>query len=377
LSFEEITDIVNKVFIEQKGIHSIIFLDPSNLEYNIKVLKRTKTMETNQITNNKIVTESDESSNHSSLGVPIRRLLNGILQIVLLIVIAITIIDWSIISELMKGENFEKSFFDLLCNIIPATIIFSVLSGLITLIISGVRVAAQWERGVVLRLGKFCGVRGPGIVYIVPFIDNVTFVDTRLLTLNIPSQQVITKDNVPAAVDGVLYFLVRETEQAVLTVQNYRFAVAQYAQAILRDVVGALTLDELLSEREQIQQRVAEIVEERIKGWGLHLDSIRLQDIEMPEDLKRIMSRQASAEREKRANITKSEGDKIAASNLAEAARIMATTSGAMKLRTLQTIDGLGTGQSNTVIMFPIELVESLEQLTETVKNLTNNNVEK
>ena len=153
----------------------------------------------------------------------------------------------------------------------------------------------------------------------------------------------------------------------MLSVQNYRFAVAQYAQATLRDVVGALTLDELLSEREQIQHRVAEVVEERIKGWGLHLDSIRLQDIEMPDDLKRIISRQASAEREKRANITKSEGDKIAASNLA-AAEIMATTSGAMKLRTLQTIDGLGAGQSNTVVMFPIELVEALDRLTDAMK---------
>jgi regulator of protease activity HflC (stomatin/prohibitin superfamily) len=236
------------------------------------------------------------------------------------------------------------------------------------LIVSGVRIAAQWERGILLRLGKFRGVRGPGIVYVVPFIDSIQFVDTRLLTLNIPSQQVITKDNVPASVDGVLYVMVNEAEKAVLSVQNYRFAVAQYAQATLRDVVGALTLDELLSEREQIQKRVAEVVEERIKGWGLHLDSIRLQDIEMPDDLKRIMSRQAAAEREKRANITKSEGDKIAASNLAAAAEIMATTSGAMKLRTLQTIDGLGAGQSNTVVMFPIELVEALNRLTDAMQ---------
>ncbi|MDR0337432.1 MAG: SPFH domain-containing protein, partial [Planctomycetaceae bacterium] len=324
-------------------------------------------MESSKVVNSKTLNESDESSNnHSSLGVPVRRLLNGVLQIILVITLGLAMIDWSIISKLMKGESIESSF-GLLYNIVSAIIIFSILTGLITLIVSGVRVAAQWERGVVLRLGKFCGVRGPGIIYVVPFIDSVTFVDIRLLTLNIPSQQVITKDNVPAAVDGVLYFLVREAEQAVLTVQNYRFAVAQYAQATLRDVVGALTLDELLSEREQIQQRVAEIVEERIKSWGLHLDSIRLQDIEMPEDLKRIMSRQASAEREKRANITKSEGDKIAAANLAEAARIMATTSGAMKLRTLQTIDGLGTGQSNTVVMFPIELVESLDRFNETI----------
>lgn len=305
---------------------------------------------------------SDASSNmhHASLGRPVRALLNGVGLIVWGGFVAAIFVDW----KAMTVDNNMDS-------LIVAFIIFIVPAALWFLFVSGVRIAAQWEKGILLRLGKFCGVRGPGVVYVIPFIDSIQFVDTRLLTLNIPSQQVITKDNVPASVDGVLYFLVKEAEKAVLSVQHYRFAVAQYAQATLRDVVGALTLDELLSEREQIQQRVAEIVEERIKGWGLHLDSIRLQDIEMPEDLKRIMSRQASAEREKRANITKSEGDKIAASNLAAAAEIMATTSGAMKLRTLQTIDGLGAGQSNTVVMFPIELVESLDRLSEAMKTLT------
>ena len=233
--------------------------------------------------------------------------------------------------------------------------------------VSGVRVAAQWERGVVLRLGKFLTIRGPGILYIIPFIDNIRFVDLRLLTLNIPSQQVITKDNVPAAIDGVLFYLVSDPEKAVIEIQDYAFAIAQYAQATLRDVVGGLSLDELLSEREQIQRQIAEIVEQRISNWGLHMDSIRLQDIEMPEDLKRIMSRQASAEREKRATITKAEGDKIAAVNLAGAAAIMEQTPGAMKLRTLQTIDGLGAGPSNTVIMFPIELTETVKKLVESL----------
>jgi len=252
-------------------------------------------------------------------------------------------------------------------RVIAAAVPEVVFAILWAILVSGVRVAAQWERGVVLRLGKFLTVRGPGIVYIIPFIDNVRFVDLRLLTLNIPSQQVITKDNVPAAIDGVLFFLVSNPEKAVIDIQDYAFAIAQYAQATLRDVVGGLSLDELLSEREQIQQRIAEIVEQRISNWGLHMDSIRLQDIEMPEDLKRIMSRQASAEREKRATITKAEGDKIAAVNLAAAAAIMEQTPGAMKLRTLQTIDGLGTGPSNTVIMFPIELTDTVKKLVESL----------
>jgi regulator of protease activity HflC (stomatin/prohibitin superfamily) len=233
------------------------------------------------------------------------------------------------------------------------------------IVVSGIRVAAQWERGVVLRLGKFLGIRGPGILYIVPFIDYVRFVDMRVLAINIPSQKVITKDNVPASVDGVLFFLVADAERAVIAIQDYTFAIAQYAQAALRDVVGGLSLDELLTERQQIQQQIAAIVEERIREWGVHVDSIRMLDIEMPEDLKRMMSRQASAEREKRATITKAEGDKLAAVNLAAAAETMHRSIGAMQLRTLQTIDGLGPSPSNTVILFPAELLEAVKDLVQ------------
>lgn len=247
---------------------------------------------------------------------------------------------------------------------VATEVVFAIVSGIL---VSGIRIAAQWERGVVLRLGKFQVVKGPGIMYIIPFVETVRFVDLRLLTLNIPSQQVITKDNVPAAIDGVLFFLVTNAEKAVILVQDFAFAIAQYAQATLRDVVGGLSLDELLTEREQIQRRIAEIVEEHVSSWGLHMDSIRLQDIEMPEDLKRIMSRQASAEREKRATITKAEGDKIAATNLAAAATIMEKTPGAMKLRTLQTVDGLGASPSNTVVMFPMDLAETLDGIVKSV----------
>jgi len=197
-----------------------------------------------------------------------------------------------------------------------------------------VRVAAQWERGVVLRLGKYHGLKGPGVMLIFPVMDTVRFVDTRLLTLDIPHQQVIT-------------------------VQDYRFAVSQYAQASLRDVIGSMTLDELLSERDQIQSKIASVVESRASTWGTHIDSIRLLDIDMPEDLKRMMSRQASAEREKRATITKAEGDRDAALNLAAAAATMTSSPGAMQLRTLQTLDGLGSSQSNTVVLaVPVEVLE-------------------
>jgi uncharacterized membrane protein YqiK len=248
---------------------------------------------------------------------------------------------------------------------IPLTVFVGVIIAIVwSTVVSGVRVAAQWERGVVLLLGHLQAVRGPGLMYIIPILENARFIDTRTLVLNIPRQKVITKDNVPAEIDSALFFMVKSAEKAVVSIQDYRFAVVQYAQATLRDVVGGLTLDELLSEREQIQIRVQDSVEERVKEWGLHIDSIRLQDIELPEDLKRMMSRQASAEREKRATITKAEGDKLAAVNLVEAALLMEKSPATLQLRTLQTIDGLGSSPSNTVVLFPVEMVALLKKLT-------------
>lgn len=276
---------------------------------------------------------------HVSLGGPLR----GILWFLVTLVVVIVLLS-------ITRDNYDAR---------PTAwmiiIVFAIAWGIM---VNGIRVAAQWERGVVLRLGNFQGVRGPGVIYVVPFIDYIRFVDTRTLVLNIPSQKVITRDNVPAQIDGALFYLITDAMRAVTSVQEYQFAIAQYAQAALRDVVGRLTLDEMLTEREQIQSSIAEIVEEHIKAWGLHVDSIRLLDIELPEELKRMMSRQASAEREKRATITKAEGDKEAAVNLAKAAEIMQTNAGAMLLRSLQTIDGLGPSASNTVVLFPVEWVE-------------------
>ncbi len=240
----------------------------------------------------------------------------------------------------------------------------AVAGGSWVVVVSGVRVAAEWERGVALRLGKFVGVKGPGIFYVIPGIETVRFIDTRTLVINIPHQKVITRDNVPAEIDSALFFLVSDSEKAVTSIRDFQFAISQYAQAALRDVIGGLTLDELLSERERIQAQILEAVEEKVQEWGLHLDSVRLQDIELPEDLKRMMSRQASAEREKRATITKAEGDKLAAENLMQAAMVMKSHPIALELRRLQTIDALGASPSNTVILFPIEMTDSLKNIT-------------
>lgn len=230
-------------------------------------------------------------------------------------------------------------------------------------VVSGVRVAAEWERGVILQLGKLQDIRGPGLFYVVPVLESVQFIDTRTLVINIPRQKVITRDNVPAEIDSALFFKVNNAQKAVASIQDFRFAVSQYAQAALRDVVGGLSLDDLLSEREQIQQQIKAIVETQAREWGMHIDAIRLQDIELPEDLKRMMSRQASAEREKRATITKAEGDRLAARSLAQAAAIMARNPIALELRTLQSIDGLGASPSNTVLLFPVQMAQALSSL--------------
>ncbi len=214
-----------------------------------------------------------------------------------------------------------------------------------------VHVAAQWERGIVLRLGKFQGVRGPGVILIFPVIDNLRMVDTRIQTVAIPQQSVITRDNVPMTINGVLFFKVVDVMKAVVSIQDFEFSILQYAQVTLRDVIGRLALDELLAELEQIQAQIETLVGKIASGWGLEVEGLRLQDIDMPADLKKMMARQASAEREKRATITKAEGDKLAALNLAEAAATMLASPGAMQLRTLQTIDGLGPQPSNTVVL--------------------------
>ena len=255
----------------------------------------------------------------------------------------------------------------------PAGIVFMVGWALADLFAaSAIRLAAEWERAVVFRLGKLSGVKGPGLFLIVPVLDQLRRIDTRVQTIQIARQQVITKDNVPVSIDAVLFFKVENASDAVIKVQDFRFAISQYARTSLRDVIGQMTLDQLLAEREQIESAIARHVERDTGAWGLQVVGIRMEDIDMPEDLKKMMSRQASAEREKRANITKAEGDKEAAVNLAAAAKTMAASPGAMHLRTLQTIDGLGPSASNTVVLaVPVEMMEVITSLKDVLRTRT------
>lgn len=279
----------------------------------------------------------------------------------------------------MKAVNVLFFIIFLVIGEAVATTLFTVNSGLgflavvaafflALMIATAIKIADQWERIVILRLGRFSAIKGPGVFLVFPVIDRAIFVDTRILTMEIPKQQVITKDNVPVSINGVVYFKVSKVDDAIIKVQNYSFAMSQYAQATLRDVVGGMTLDQLLAEREKIGKEVEQAVEKESANWGLEVSNIKIQDIDMPEELKKMMSRQASAEREKRATIIKAEGDRDAAINLASAAATMATSPGAMQLRTLQTIDGLGPTASNTVVLaVPIDLMNAARAITGTL----------
>lgn len=241
----------------------------------------------------------------------------------------------------------------------------------ILIFFSAIRIIQQYETGVVFQLGRYSRTLQPGLNFIIPVLEYVRVIDMRILTQDIPKQQVITKDNVPVSINGVVYFKVVNAQTAVIQVQNFVYAISQYAQAALRDVVGGMSLDELLAERQKIGEEIEKVTQQEARSWGLQVTAIKIQDVDMPEELKKMMSRQASAEREKRATITKAEGDKLAAVNLAEAARLMTQSPGALQLRTLQTIDGLGPTPSNTVVLaIPIDILELLRvKLAETKKS--------
>jgi len=242
-------------------------------------------------------------------------------------------------------------------------IIFAII--VVIFLFAGLRVIDQYEQGVIFTLGKYSGIKMPGLNYVFPIIQRMVRVDLRVRTLDIQKQQVMTKDNVPIDVNGVVFFKVHKVQDAIIKVQDYQYAIAQYSQTALRDVIGGMTLDTLLTERQHVGEEIQKIVDKETDQWGLDVQVIKLQDIEVPDDLKRIMSRQAAAEREKRANIIKSEGDRDAAKNLAAAAETMSKSNGAMQLRTLQTLDGLGPTASNTVVLaLPVEVMQFFQNFS-------------
>ena len=239
----------------------------------------------------------------------------------------------------------------------------------IVIAIASIKVVDQYQRGVVLTLGKFSGIREPGLRFVVPVIQRIIMVDIRSTPIDVPKQEIITKDNVTAGVDAIVYFRVIDAPRAVLETTNYVYATSQFAQAALRDVTGNFELDDLLSKREVISQQIKDIVDSQTDQWGIDVEAVKIQNIELPSDMKRAMAKQAEAERERRSNIINAEGERAAAETLAEAARIISSTPGAINLRTLNTVERISTEPSQkTTILFPIELLEAVKVLGDTIK---------
>lgn len=232
------------------------------------------------------------------------------------------------------------------------------------IIIPGVRIINQYERGVVQRLGRFRKILDPGLHVIIPYIDTMRNVDVRTTPMDVPKQEVITKDNVTVNVDAVVYFRVIDAKKAVFETTNYAYATSTFAQTALRDVTGDFDLDELLSKRNEISSKIKEIVDAQADKWGIDIESVKLQNIELPSDMKRAMAKQAEAERERRAAIISAEGEKASAAAVAEAAELLAKTPGGLNIRTLQTLEKISTDPSQkTVILLPTDLAGGLKNL--------------
>jgi len=232
----------------------------------------------------------------------------------------------------------------------------------IVMVSSGIRIIDQYERGIVLRLGKYSRTLGPGVNLIIPGMDKMIKVDVRTTPMDIPKQEVITKDNVTVNVDAIVYFKVLNAEKAVLETTNYTYATSTFAQTALRDVTGNFDLDEILSKRDEISEKIREIVDVQTDKWGIDIENVKLQNIELPADMKRAMAKQAEAERERRAAIISAEGEKASATAVAEAADLLAQTPGGLTIRTLQTLEKISSDPSQkTVVMMPTDLFSKLK----------------
>jgi regulator of protease activity HflC (stomatin/prohibitin superfamily) len=237
---------------------------------------------------------------------------------------------------------------------IAGILIVLIIFGLIALGAS-IRVLREYERGVIFRLGRLIAQKGPGLILLIPFIDRMVKVDLRTVTLNIPPQEVITRDNVPAGVNAVAYFRVIDSTKAIVEVENFLLATSQIAQTSLRSVLGKADFDQLLSERERLNEELQKIIDEATEPWGVKVTAVEIKDVEIPEQMQRAIARQAEAERERRAKIINSEGEWQAAQKLTDAADIISTNPASLQLRYLQTLLEIGTNQ-NTTVVFPLPM---------------------
>lgn len=237
--------------------------------------------------------------------------------------------------------------------------IIAVTIGILVLVLRQIN---QYERGVLFTMGRFTGIKEPGWRIVIPVFQSMQKVDMRVKAVDVPQQHAITKDNIAVGVNAVIYYKVADAGKAVLEVEDFFFAVSQWAQTTMRNTVGEVELDELLAGREAVSKRIREIVDQASDEWGIKVENVELKDVILPSDMERTIAKQAEAEREKRAVIIKAEGEVIAAENMAKAARLLSDAPGALHLRTLQSLNDLSSDQSNTVVFAtPIEVLRAFE----------------
>jgi len=241
--------------------------------------------------------------------------------------------------------------------------IFYILGLILFIILISIKQINQYQKGVKFMLGKYIGTMGPGWRLVFPIIQSYQKVDLRVKAVDVPNQEAITKDNISVSVNAVIYYKVTEAEKAILEVENFYYAISQMAQTTMRNVVGQVDLDDLLSKRDRVSESIRSIIDLATDPWGIKVINVELKDIVLPEDMKRVIGKQAEAEREKRAIIIKAEGEVMAANNMAKAAQMLASAEGGLHLRTLQSINDISSDQSNTIVFaVPLEVLRAFEK---------------
>lgn len=244
-------------------------------------------------------------------------------------------------------------------NLIVTVVVLTVLA--VILLAAAIRIVKEYERGVIFRLGRLLGAKGPGLFFLIPVLDKMMKVDLRTVTHDVPVQEIITHDNVPVRVNAVVYFRVLDPEKAIVEVEHYGIATSQIAQTTLRAVVGKATLDELLAERDKLNQQLQQIIDAATDPWGVKVGMVEIKDVELPQDMRRAMARQAEAERERRARVITAEGEFQAAQKLAEASKVLGEQPGGMFMRMLQTLQETGDQKGSKVIIpLPVEFLKAL-----------------
>jgi len=241
--------------------------------------------------------------------------------------------------------------------------IYTILGVILFIVLISIRQITQYQRGLRFTMGRYSGLMNPGWRLVWPIIQFHKKVDLRVKAVDVPNQEAITKDNISVSVNAVIYYKIREADKAILEVEDFFYAISQLAQTTMRNAVGQVDLDELLSARDRVSENIRAIIDKASDPWGIEVINVELKDITLPEEMKRVIGKQAEAEREKRAIIIKAEGEVIAASNMAKAAQILAESKGALHLRTLQSINDISSDQSNTIIFaVPLEILRAFEK---------------